>query len=351
MWRWVGVLVLMSACGGDDEGGSKASSSSGGQVGSESGSPNTSSGSSSAATNSGTAGSTSTTANPTSADTTMSGSESTSDDPPVEGSGSIEFFGNGGLYGDRVLIELDDPATVEPGPPVDVGNEDFTIELWIRPDPKRNANPAIGCGSTNDWVTSNIIVDRDRHSQPPSFGIGIAGGTLIWAVQGEGGDPWSMCGSVDVLDGNWHHVAVQRRRSDGYLWLFVDGQLDADEDGPDGDISYPDDGVPMDVCPGGVCDYSDPFLAIGAEKHGYEEISFTGLVDELRISTTLRYGAEGYELPGGPFSPDAETVGLYHFDEGSGVVAEDATRNGSDGALVSGGRPEGPQWSAEHPWR
>ncbi|MEM6992404.1 MAG: LamG-like jellyroll fold domain-containing protein [Myxococcota bacterium] len=279
------------------------------------------------------------------------GTGSSSDDGPVpRGSGSIRFFGNGGLYDDRVLITLDDPATTEPGPAVDVGDEDFTIELWIAPEPDGNPNPAISCGSSNDWVTTNIIVDRDRHSQPPSFGLGIGGGVLVWAVQGEFGDPWSMCGTTNVLDGAWHHVAVQRRRSDGYLWLYVDGQLDAEVDGPDGDISYPDDGQPMDVCPGGVCDYSDPFLAIGAEKHGYEGISYDGLVDELHISTTLRYDAD-FAPPTGPFVADANTVGLYHFDDGAGTVAADASGNGVDGALMVGGRPEGPQWSDEHPWR
>ncbi len=282
--------------------------------------------------------------------TSQADTTSSDDGPPADGGGSIRFFGQGGVYDDRVLIELDDPATVEPGPPVDVGDADFTIELWIAAEPEGNPTPAISCGPTNDWTTTNIIVDRDRHTQPPSFGLGIGGGVLVWAVQGEAGDPWSMCGVTDVLDGAWHHVAVQRRRSDGYLWLYVDGALDAEVDGPDGDVSYPDDGVPMDACPGGLCDYSDPFLAIGAEKHGYEAISFDGRVDELRISTTLRYDVD-FPRPDGPFAVDAETVALYHFDEGAGGIAFDASPNGSDGVLQIGGTPEGPQWSDTNPWR
>ena len=348
-----GVVLFVGACGDElSEGGDASTGSTGSDAASTSTSVGTGPGDTTGGSSAGESGR-------DSGDTTASndgGSESSSESsadtgPPPSGSGSIEFFGNGGLYGDRVLITLDDPETVEAGPPVDVGDEDFTIELWIRPDAGANANPMISCGATNDWVTSNIIVDRDRHSQPPSFGIGIAGGVIVWAVQGEAGDPWSMCGTANVLDGGWHHVAVQRRRSDGWLWLFVDGVLDAEVDGPDGDVSYPDAGEPMDVCPGGLCDYSDPFLAIGAEKHGYGGISYTGLVDELRISTTLRYDDGGYAVPGSPFAPDGDTVGLYHFDDAKGEVATDATANASHGQLVLGGRPEGPQWADADPWR
>jgi hypothetical protein len=66
-----------------------------------------------------------------------------------------------------------------------------------------------------------------------------------------------------VLDGAWHHIAVQRRRSDGYMWLYVDGRLEAQGDGPDGDISYPDDGVPCDrCCNGNPCNFSDSAGAV-----------------------------------------------------------------------------------------
>jgi hypothetical protein len=270
--------------------------------------------------------------------------------PPGPG-GSLRFYGNGGLRGDRVLVRIDDPADARAGPPIDVGDRDFTIELWMRARAADNPNPAIGCGDTNDWVTSNIFVDRDRHSQPPSYGIGIANRRLVWAVQGPGGDPVSHCGSAIVTDGAWHHVAVQRRRSDGRMWIWVDGALDFEGDGPDGDISYPNDGVPLDVCPDGSCDYSDPFLSFGAEKHGYSGISYNGYLDEIRISTTLRYTTP-FPPPTAPFSPDADTVALYHLDEGAGTTTADSSGVAADqrGELVRGGDPPGPDWSNETPF-
>ena len=89
---------------------------------------------------------------------------------------------------------------------------------------------------------------------------------------------------------------------------------------------------------------------IGAEKHdaGAEYPSYRGLVDELRLSTVLRYTGD-FPLQTHRFAPDAQTAGLYHFDEGSGPVVRDAaTVPGapSDG-IVRTGRPQNaPVWVA-----
>ena len=65
-------------------------------------------------------------------------------------------------------------------------------------------------------------------------------------------------------------------------------------------------------------------------------------MDELRFSTTLRY-ATGFTPPVVGFSPDPDTVGLYHFDEHAGTLIEDGSGVGpSDGELRFGGFPAGP---------
>jgi hypothetical protein len=171
--------------------------------------------------------------------------------------------------------------------------------------------------------------------------------------------PWTLCSATDVLDGGWHHLAVQRRRSDGRLWLHVDGVLEAEADGPDGDLSYPDNGFPTNNC-GGPCLNSDPFVVLGAEKHdaGPAYPSFAGWLDELRFSTTLRYGGESFTPPGAPFTSDADTAALYHFDEAAsgpctGAVLDVSGASGgpSDGACSFGGTPPaGPVYSAETPF-
>lgn len=266
---------------------------------------------------------------------------------------SLRFFGNGVDDIDRVKIRIDDPATATPGPPADIGATDFTLEFWMKATAAENQAPAVSCGSNIAWINGNIVVDRDRYNQDRKFGLSIAGGRLVFGVSGDGTGDETICGTSDVLDGLWHHVAVQRRRSDGRLWLYVDGALEAQGDGPGGDISYPDDGVPGSFC-GGPCTNSDPFLVIAAEKHdaGSAYPSFSGWIDELRLSSVLRYAAS-FTRPAAPFVPDGSTVALYHFDEGSGSVVTDssgAPGGPSHGTRSFGGSPAGPEWSADVPW-
>lgn len=262
---------------------------------------------------------------------------------------ALRFHGNGVAAPDldRVKIPVDDPATSTPGPPVDVGATDFTIEFWIRALASENTASAVACGANNNWINGNIVVDRDRYSQGQNYGISIAGGRVVFGVMGTFGDARTICSTDGVLDNAWHHVAVQRRRSDGKMELFVDGALQASSDGPDGDISYPDDGIPGNHC-GGPCTNSDPYIVIGAEKHdaGSAYPSYSGWFDEMRVSTVLRY-SETFSPPSGPFAKDGSTVGLYHFDEGSGDVVGDsscAVGGPSNGTRRYGGSPAGPEW-------
>jgi len=270
---------------------------------------------------------------------------------------SLRFYGNGFGDIDRVKIRIDDPTNNLPGPPADIGATDFTIEFWVKGTLADNPSSPVTCGANEDWIYGNIVIDRDRFSQDRKFGISIAGGRVVFGVTGNGTGAFTICGTSNVLDGAWHHIAVQRRRSDGYMWLYVDGRLEAQGDGPDGDISYPDDGVPCgSCCNGRSCDFSDPFLVFGAEKHDYDRNtypSFSGYLDEVRLSTVLRYSGN-FTPPSQPFTPDAHTAALYHFDEGSGTQIRDssgAAGGPSDGELRYGGNPAGPVWTTDTPFR
>jgi hypothetical protein len=181
---------------------------------------------------------------------------------------SLRFRGHGvgAPNADRVRIPL------EPGTPVDVGDGDLTVELWLRAPAKaaRNGAPAVTCGWGNvDWIRGNIVLDRDRYNADRKYGVSLAAGRVVFGVSGDGTGDRTLCGRTDLRDGRWHHVAVQRRHGDGRLWLFVDGRLERTGTGPLGDISYPDGAVPGSFCgPGGagIC-VNDPYLVIGAEKH------------------------------------------------------------------------------------
>ena len=176
----------------------------------------------------------------------------------ASGASSLRFHGNGRQGADQVRVPIDDPADSRPGPPVDVGSTDFTIEFWMRAAAAENTAGSVSCGTNSDWKTGNVLVDRDRSGLDRKFGVSVAGGTVVFGVSGDGTGDRTICGARPVLDDAWHHVAVERRRSDGRMWIFVDGILDAEADGPDGDVSYPDDAE--------AASPSDPYLVFGAEK-------------------------------------------------------------------------------------
>ncbi|HMO60202.1 MAG TPA: LamG domain-containing protein, partial [Roseiflexaceae bacterium] len=178
------------------------------------------------------------------------------------------------------------------------------------------------------------------------YGISLYGGRIAFGVH-NGSTSNTLCGSTHVADNAWHHIAVTRRLSDGRLQIFVDGTLDGTLDGPNGSISYR---------VGRATSYpnSDPYLVLGAEKHdfGTNYPSYRGLFDELRLSNTLRY-SDTFTRPTEPFIADSATVGLYHFDEGSGTIATDsATAAGSpvNGTIRYGGASNGPTWETDTPW-
>ena len=257
------------------------------------------------------------------------------------GSFSLRFHGNNLPGVDRVRIPLG------PSTPADVGATDFTVEFWIKGVLAENTAPAVACGANTDWRHGNILVDRDRVTPGGKFGVSLASGRVVFGVSTLNGD-LSLCSVSEVLDGEWHHVAVERRRADGLLAIFIDGKLDAQQEGPRGDVSF------RSVSPGEFCGdecLTDPFLVIGGDKHGLGP-SFSGGLDEVRISSILRYLGR-FEPPATPFIADAATAALYHFDEGTGLTIVDSAKvatGASHGAIQFGGTPPGPEWSTDSPF-
>ena len=61
---------------------------------------------------------------------------------------------------------------------------------------------------------------------------------------------------------------------------------------------------------------------------------FSGLIDEIRISKIARYTTDF--TPAKPASsPTADTLALYHFDEGAGDVLTDSSGNNHHGKIVN----------------
>ncbi|MGQ0601614.1 MAG: LamG-like jellyroll fold domain-containing protein [Anaerolineales bacterium] len=246
---------------------------------------------------------------------------------------ALRFFGTGQGDADRVKIPLDTQA--------DIGAGDFTLEFWLKAAPGENASASAGCGSTDGWITGNIVFDRDIWDAGDfgDYGLSLASGRVVFGLaQGKTGT--TICGTTDVADGQWHHVAVTRAGATGQVQMFVDGRLDAEGEGPTGDVSYRDGRAAARA--------NDPFLVFGAEKHDYDPSqypSFRGWLDEVRLSTIIRYTGD-FDRPTTPFQSDEATAALWHFDEGAGETLIDSAPGGASlGQVKVGGPNNGPQWT------
>jgi len=145
-------------------------------------------------------------------------------------------------------------------------------------------------------------------------------------------------------EGDWHHVAVTRRASDGRQQLWVDGRLDGTVLGAGKDGSY---GA------GHATTYpqSDPFLVFGAEKHDAAPRDvgrYSGLLDEVRLSRVVRDDG-GFARASAPFTTDPDTVLLLHFHEGQGATAFDQSASQAHGVLRDGGSTAGPRYTGDSP--
>jgi len=247
----------------------------------------------------------------------------------------LRFYGNG--YGgiDRVKIAIDNPAR-----PADIGAGDFTLEWWMKALAAQNGRGPCVDGGDN-WIYGNTLFDRDVYGSGDygDFGVSMADGRIAFGVN-NGTDSATLCGVRQVADGLWHHIALTRRTSDGWMRIYVDGDLDAEIEGPAGDISYRNGRTTTHA--------NDPYLVVGAEKHdaGAAYPSYSGWIDEIRLSSIIRYDGS-LSAPSGPFVNDADTVALYHFDEGFGNTIHDtseAAGGPSNGLRKYGGVTNGPEW-------
>ncbi|MFN3628729.1 MAG: LamG-like jellyroll fold domain-containing protein, partial [Casimicrobiaceae bacterium] len=203
--------------------------------------------------------------------------------------------------------------------------------------------------------TGNVVLDRDIYGPGPDWGVALgarsAGGMHVaFGASDASGDGTVVCGTSDVADGAWHHIAVQRRLTDGRIWLFVDGRLEASAIGPAGTLAYPDHRLTSYPA-------SDPYLVLAAEKHdagaGYP--SFSGWLSELRLSTVLRYPTgttlgPAFAVHDRRHAVDAHTAALYRFQEGSGLALRSATGDAAvTGAVMFHPTLARPQWSTDAP--
>ena len=142
---------------------------------------------------------------------------------------------------------------------------------------------------------------------------------------------------IPLVANQWHHIAYQLNGNQ--ITMIVNDFVKTSQHGiPLGHDLDPRALRPKDFVLGG---FGKIIEIPGRPPAKSFLVSFTGYIDEVRISKDVRYDVEkkGF-MPRGKFKDDAKTAALWHFDEPGGAQKfSDASRNehhlvGKNGAKI-----------------
>lgn len=183
------------------------------------------------------------------------------------------------------------------------GSHPITLEAWVRQPTRWNSistvisSDCLGIGSSwtpglrtgSTWTPTHWHLAVKNKSESSADGVALSRrDTLI--------DPYGI--------GRWTHVTLVCKEK---LVLYLDGQLQT--------ATLPIRNGQQRIDPKQVFD-----------------LKFNGLIRGARISKGARY--EKDFTPEKRLTPDKDTLALYHFEEGTGDVVQDASGNGYDGKIV-----------------
>ncbi|MFT7623918.1 MAG: hypothetical protein ACI9WU_003104, partial [Myxococcota bacterium] len=208
--------------------------------------------------------------------------------------------------GECAAVVLDGQSCIQIEGALEGAITDLTIEFWLRPQ-----------ASGSQFVLDKIVnQDVNQVGFRIRYDTVVQAGALHYEQMKQ---PSNLHGSLSGVDsfpaGEWHHYALTRS-STGLIRRYVDGV----SNGPSSFsqwIADQSNTTPLYV---GCQDMANGFL--------------TADMDELRISSTLRYTGNSFPVPPGPFDADADTLALYHFDEGTGSTVIDSSGNGLNGTWI-----------------
>ncbi|MCK4891209.1 MAG: laminin G domain-containing protein, partial [Candidatus Pacebacteria bacterium] len=131
-------------------------------------------------------------------------------------------------------------------------------------------------------------------------------------------------------DGNWHHVVVTWRSSDGQVKLYKDGNSQ----------------IYTGILQAGATLTQGGSLVIGQEQDsvggGFQlSQAFLGLLDEVRIYSRVLPESEVLQHHQGVYQNETDLVGHWKFDD-IGNTATDSSGNNNDGTL------NGPTWAESY---
>jgi hypothetical protein len=163
----------------------------------------------------------------------------------------------------------------------------ITVECWAKLASKRGFN---------------ILVSHDDKSSADHWELYTYAGSGRLAVYLPGYSPAEIISKKPVCDNIWHHCAFT---FDGKtVALYVDGKLVHTQS-----VARQKGGKTV---PGP--------LGVGLAVDGSQRIGCDGLIDDLRISRVIRK----IVLPEKPAQLDADTLGIWSFDDGAKILADPA---------------------------
>lgn len=164
----------------------------------------------------------------------------------------------------------------------------------------------------------NIIVAYESKASATHWELFTLPGAGFFSAYVPGRRPDTFHTKIDIVDGRWHYLAMVLEKD--RIRLYVDGveRLNEKIIGPAGNS-----------LPGP--------LTFGSLTTG--ELRCKGWIDEARLSKMVR---EIRGIPARAFSPDAHTIGLWHFDELDCGKYADASSVGAVAKFASNPVDSGP---------
>lgn len=207
-------------------------------------------------------------------------------------------------------------------------SNNFTIEFWAKP----TAEDVIVNEGVNGQLAARMVLHPPHGTYnwgTEHAGVGITVATNTITVNEHAADYlMSTLVWVDTISG-WNHIAVVYENKTPKL--YVNGTLV--KTGLTSNYAYVHPSLGYDGYP----DYTaNNGIGTGMVGGHYE-----GLLDEMRISDIIRYNNNF--TPPLSFNNDTNTIGLYHFNEGTGNIITDESSNSNNGIL------DGPIWSSDVP--
>lgn len=188
----------------------------------------------------------------------------------------------------------------------------LTVEMWVAseipPVSKMERRHLTSVGIEHGLINLDLRYNFNQVAQT-SLIADVQGQTNLWTTE--------TIRAGKYAEHGWMHIAYTWTGHKMQIYLNGQGQEDMHRSGGD-------EGKRL----------ADTVLATLGGKSSLGQ-PFQGRIRELRISKSVRY-QKNFEVtsPDVPFTADANTLALYHFDEGTGDVLKDSSGNGNDGKIV-----------------